>query len=103
MWTGSFSSSRREKRHRVEHRGEEALHVARAAAVKLAVSELEFERIARPGLALHRNAVAVAGEADTAFARRSDGRKQASLRAIRRGNQRRSDDIAVEIGLYRTR
>src|SRR5262249_25679926 len=90
--------TRREKRHGGEHTGEKALHVARAAAVKLAVSELELEGIARPSLALDRNAVAVAGQTDAAAAR-SDARKQASLCAIRRRNQRRADTIAVEIGL----
>jgi hypothetical protein len=39
---------------------------ARASAVKLAVSEPELERIARPSLALDWNAVAVTEEADAA-------------------------------------
>src|SRR5262249_25852051 len=58
-----------EQRHRGEHTGKKAIHVARAAAVKLAVSKLEFKRIARPSLALDRNAVAVAGKADAAASR----------------------------------
>jgi hypothetical protein len=77
--------ARREKRDGGEHTGEKALHVTRAAAVELAISELEFEWIVRPSLALDRNAVAVAGEADAA-ATRPDAREQASLRTVRRGN-----------------
>ena len=91
MWTGSFSSRDVKSGTKSSTEARKPFMSQRAAAVKLAVSELEFERIARPGLALHRNAVAVAGEADTAFARRSDGRKQLAFAPSAEGNQRRSD------------
>jgi hypothetical protein len=67
MWIASFSS-RDAKSGTEASTQRESLHVTRAAAVELAISELEFEWIVRPSLALDRNAVAVAGEADAAAA-----------------------------------
>jgi hypothetical protein len=87
-----------EELHRSENTGEKPLHVARATAVELAVTQLELERIARPGLALDRNAVAVAGEANAAFAGGPDGREQARLRPVLRRGQRRCDAVAVKMG-----
>ena len=75
MWIGCFSVAGGEQRHGGENASEEPLHVAGAAAIELAVAELKRERIARPSLSLDRNAVAMAGKPDAAFALGPDGRE----------------------------
>ena len=97
MWIGSFSLPRGEQRHRGENASEEALHVAGAAAIELAVAR----------------ASSVNGSLDQAWPSTGtqslwpespmppspcgpDGREQARLRPVGRGRQRRGDAVACE-------
>ena len=92
--------ARHEKRHGSENAGEEALHVAGAAAVELAVTRGERERVASPSLAFDRDAVAMAGKPDAALAiSRSDGGEQARLRSVLRGDQGRGNAVALEMSV----
>ena len=61
MWIGSFSVRDVKSGTEARTQARKSLHVARTAAIELAVAKLELERIARPGLAVDGNAVAVAG------------------------------------------
>ena len=76
--------------------GDEALHVAGAAAVELAVAfSVSVPGIGRPGLAVDRHDVGVARQHDAAFAVGADRGEEVGLGALCVGHQRAVD---AEIG-----
>ena len=92
-----FQGPRLEGRHRGERASDKALHVAAAAAVKLAVALGQRERVGSPALTLDRHAVAVTREADAAMTFGPDGGEQTGLGAVSRGHARRGDAVALEV------
>ena len=82
-----------------EGAGEEALHVAGAAAVEPAVAGGEGEGVGGPGLALDRHHVGVAGEHDAALGRGADERGERGLVAAGVGVAEARDAEAGEIVL----
>ncbi len=71
-----------EGRHGRQHRGEEALHVGRAAPIQLAVALAHAERLDAPGLAVHRHHVGMARQHHAAAIARADGGEQVRLAAL---------------------
>jgi len=88
-----------EQRHRGEHAGDKAFHVAAASGIELAAALRQRERITRPALALDRHAVAMAREPDAASALAAHCGEQIGLGAVGRGDARRGDAVAPEHAL----
>ena len=86
--------------HMGEAGGDEALHVAGAATVEIAVGLLgELPGIGRPGLAVDRHDVGMARQHDAALGLRTDRGEQVGLGALGVGHQRALDAKPVEIVL----
>ena len=92
-------AGRRELRHQRERAGEEALHVAAAAAVEAAAALGQGERVAGPGLVGGRHDVGVGGQHHPARDVGADGGVQAGLVAVRVGHPRRGHAVGGEVGL----
>lgn len=92
-----LEAGREEIRHQRQRQRDEALHVDRAAAIGPAVRDMQRERIARPGLTLHRHDVGMAGEDDAALVLRADRGEQRRLVAARIGKAHRGHAPAREV------
>ncbi len=76
--------------------GDEAFHVAGAAAVEVAVGLLcELPRIGRPGLAVDRHDVGVTRQHDAALDLRTDRGEEVGLGALCVGHQCAFDAVPV--------
>ena len=98
-----FEARLRELGHQRERHGEEAFHVAGAAAVEPALALVDREGIARPFLAVDRHHVGVAGEHDATLAvgrpavGRPDRGEEIRLRAGLVVHEARRDAVLREI------
>ncbi len=90
---------RQEIRHERQRQSDETLHVDRAAAIGLAILDMQRERVAAPGLALHRHHVGVPREQDAAPVRGTDRGEQRRLVAGGVRDADRGDAPAREIVL----
>lgn len=91
---------RRQKvRHQRQPQRDEGLHVDGAAAIGLAVLDMQRERVAAPGLAGDRHHVGMAGEDDAAAILRAHGREQRRLVAGLIGEAHAGDAPAGEVVL----
>ena len=78
---GALEAAFEEFRHKRERDGDEALHVAGAAAVNPAVPLDHLERVGTPRLAVNGNDIRVARQDDAAIALVAQGREQVGLAA----------------------
>jgi hypothetical protein len=74
-----FQPPLHELRHQRQHAGDEALHIASAAAVEPAVLLGHLERIGIPRLPFHRHDVGMPGQNDARPAARTQRREQVGL------------------------